>query len=118
MRLGRKGNSVDLQGSDSEVETTAGASRLIRFPRAAKSHRRMPPTYESAPGASHDPSLYYDVLDEDGTLKRYFETHPGGNRKQRRYRRRHSPQFTKKATGGRDWQVLQKSRQEELDEHS
>ena len=110
MRFGRKGKSGEPQGSDSGVEAITGASGL-RLPNAAKSHRRVPPTYGSTPGASHDPNLTYQVEDDNGKVRTYFEIHPGGNRKERRYRRRHNPRFTKKATGGRDWQVLDKMRQ-------
>jgi hypothetical protein len=115
MRFGRKGKA-DLQGSDSGVEPIAGASS-VRLPNAAKSHRRVTPTYYgSAQGASHDPNLMYQVQDEDGTVKTYFEIHPYGSRKERRYHRRHNPRFTKKATGGRDWQVLDRMRQSQKNE--
>lgn len=115
MRFGRKGKS-ELQGSDSGVESITGASS-VRLPNAAKSHRRVPPTYYgSTQGASHDPNLYYQVQDEEGTVKTYFETHPHGNRKQRRYHRRHDPRHHKKATGGRDWQVLDRTRQQRQNE--
>ena len=115
MRFGRKGKSEELQGSGSGVESITGASG-IRLPNAAKSHRRVPPTYGSTLGASHDPNLYYQVQDADGKVKTYFETHPNGNRKQRRYYRRHDPRYTKKATGGRDWQVLDRMRQRQSTE--
>lgn len=113
MRLRRKGKLEELQGSGSEVESTTGASS-VRLPNASKSHRKVPPTiHGSAQGASHDPNLYYQVQDEDGAVKTYFEIHPNGNRKMRRYYRRHNPRFTKKATGGRDWQILERMRQRE-----
>ena len=115
MRFGRKGKSEELQGSGSGVESITGASSL-RLPNAAKSHRRVPPTYGSTLGASHDPNLYYQVQDVDGEVHTYFETHPNGNRKQRRYYRRHDPRYTKKATGGRDWQVLDRMRQRQSKE--
>ena len=115
MRFGRKGKSEEPQGSGSGVESTIGASG-VRLPNAAKSHRRVPPTYGSTPGASHDPNLYYQVQDEDGKVRTFFEIHPNGNRKQRRYWRRHNPRFTKKATGGRDWQVLDRMRQQQANE--
>ena len=67
----------------------------------------------STPGASHDPSLTYQVQDEDGNVKTYFETHPRGNRRQRRSEQRHLPRYTKKATGGRDWQIAEKLAQRE-----
>jgi len=110
MRLRRKGKPEELQGSGSGVESTIGASS-VRLPNVSKSHRRVPPTYGSTLGASHDPNLYYQVQDEEGTVRTYFETHPNGNRQQRRYYRRHNPRFTKKATGGRDWQILMRMRQ-------
>lgn len=116
MRFGRKGKSEELQGTGSGVESTSGASSF-RFPNVTKSQRRVPPTYYgSTPGASHDPNLMWQVESEDGTVKTYFETHPHGNRQQRRYYRRHNPRFTKKATGGRDWQVLDRMRQKQKEE--
>lgn len=90
------------RGSGSDAQAITGA-RTRFLPRTIKG--RVPPTFGSTQGASHDPNLYHQVIDEDGTVHTYYEIHPNGNRRQRRYRLRHHPFFTKTRTGGRDWQV-------------
>lgn len=100
------------RGSDNDAQVIAGA-RIADSPfqpsEVKKVKGRVPPTLRSTPGASHDPALFYQVEDEEGTVRTFFETHPAGNRKVRRYTRRHDPKYTKKATGGRDWQALQRA---------
>jgi hypothetical protein len=118
MRISRKRKQEELQGSDSSIESITGASGL-GLSNVASPPRRVAPTYYgSTMGASHDPNLHYQVQDEEGTVKTYFETHPHGNRKQRRYHRRHNPRFTKVATGGRDWQVLDRAKQKKAAEET
>lgn len=46
--------------------------------------------------SGHNPELYYQEQDEHGVVRTFFLVHPGGNRRTRRYRQRHFPQFTKK----------------------
>ena len=77
---------------------------------------KVPPTYSSTPGASHDPALHYQVQDEKGNVKTYFLLHPAGNRKQRRYRQRHHPFYTKSAHPGRDWWRLLDARKDKSDD--
>jgi hypothetical protein len=54
--------------------------------------------------ASHDPDLHYQIMDTDGSVKTFYNTHESGNRRMRRSRQQHHPFFTKTRTGGRDWQ--------------
>jgi hypothetical protein len=68
---------------------------------------KVPPTY-SERIASHNPDLNYDVQDPDGRTKKLFLQHPDGTRKQRRYKQRHHPYFTKRRHRGREWFGLMK----------
>lgn len=45
--------------------------------------------------AEHNPELQYQVQDDDGKTRTLFLTHPGGNRAQRRRKRRHLSVYTK-----------------------
>jgi len=59
----------------------------------------------TAKKAAHDPDLVYQVQDPDGTIQTFYNEHENGPRRQRRYKQRHHPFFTKTRTGGRNWQI-------------
>jgi len=63
---------------------------------------RVPPTYSNT-RASHNADMIYEVADEDGKVRKYFEPHPLGSVKARRSRQRHHPFFTKTRHKGSDW---------------
>lgn len=102
MQDNRSRERTKSRGSDSDAQTITGAR--TKLPARTKKDK-VPPTTVSTLGASHNPELMYQVQDEDGNVRTYFETHPLGNRKTRRYRSRHHPYFTKTRTGGRDWEI-------------
>ena len=64
--------------------------------------QRIPETFKKKI-ASHDPDLFWQVQDSDGTVRTFFEAHIKGNRKMRRARQQHYPWFTKKMTRGSLW---------------
>ena len=104
-------NSVEREsemsrGSNSDAQAVTGARTDDSL-----STGMVPSDSVSTEGHPNTPS--YQVQDADGAVKTYFETHPGGNRKQRRYRSRHHPYFTKKRTGGRDWELIVRERSRE-----
>ncbi len=69
---------------------------------------RIPGTF-STKKASHDPDLVYQIADEAGKVETFYLEHEAGPRRQRRYRQRHHPYFTKTHTSSREWYILRKA---------